>query len=124
MAEKTTGRKTQTPPGFQPKDKDQEPAEIRKASDVPYVQDPPARANIVERVENSPLKDVIPDHQKDPQGATFYNPALVGSGTIMPDGTYGAPLPDPLLLKRQEDPEVTTDLKDADPNPPAQRTGE
>lgn len=29
------------------------------------------------------------------RGDSFYNPALVGSGTIQSDGTYGPPLPDP-----------------------------
>lgn len=52
--------------------------------------------------------EAAPASQVDPQGSSFYNPALTGSGTIMPDGTYGAPLPDPNLAKRRE--EVTTDL--------------
>lgn len=54
--------------------------------------------------------EAAPASQVDPQGTSFYNPALTGSGTIMADGTYGAPLPDPNLVKRQEDPEITTEL--------------
>jgi hypothetical protein len=64
-------------------------------------------------VAASPL-EAAPASQTDGQGTSFYNPALTGSGTIMPDGTYGAPLPDPNLAKREADPEVTTDLKVAD----------
>ena len=52
-----------------------------------------------------------PDSQTGVQGDSFYNPALTGSGTIMADGTYGAPLPDPNLKRREDDPEITTDLK-------------
>lgn len=29
------------------------------------------------------------------EGQSFSNPALTGSGTILPDGTYGPSLPDP-----------------------------
>lgn len=54
--------------------------------------------------------EAAPASQTDAQGTSFYNPALTGSGTIMPDGTYGAPLPDPNLAKREQDPEVTTEL--------------
>lgn len=32
-------------------------------------------------------------------GQTFYNASLTGSGTILPDGTYGDPLPDPTVLR-------------------------
>lgn len=60
-------------------------------------------------VAASPL-EAAPASQTDAQGGSFYNPALTGSGTIMPDGTYGAPLPDPNLAKREEDPDVTTEL--------------
>lgn len=70
----------------------------------------------VAAVEASDL-EAAPASQIDPQGSSFYNPALTGSGTIMPDGTYGAPLPDPNLEKRNEDPNVTTEL-----NEPAQPT--
>lgn len=54
--------------------------------------------------------EAAPASQTDAQGTSFYNPALTGSGTIMPDGTYGAPLPDPNLAKREDDPEITTEL--------------
>lgn len=60
-------------------------------------------------VEASDL-EAAPASQIDQQGTSFYNPALTGSGTIMPDGTYGSPLPDPNLEKRNQDPNVTTDL--------------
>jgi hypothetical protein len=33
------------------------------------------------------------------EGLQFYNPALVGSGTITDDGTYGPPEPDPTLVR-------------------------
>lgn len=36
--------------------------------------------------------DVIP-------GQSFYNPALAGSGTILEDGTYGDPEPDPTEVR-------------------------
>jgi hypothetical protein len=67
----------------------------------------------VEAVEASDL-EAAPEGQRDPQGASYHNSALTGSGTIMPDGTYGAPLPDPLLVKRQEDPGVTSDTREPD----------
>lgn len=60
-------------------------------------------------VAASPL-EAAPASQTDVAGGSFYNPALTGSGTIMPDGTYGSPLPDPNLEKRREDPEITTEL--------------
>lgn len=56
--------------------------------------------------------EAAPEDQRGPGGDSFYNPALVGSGTIMPDGTYGAPLPDPNVARLQEDPAVTTDSVD------------
>lgn len=68
----------------------------------------------VAAVEASDL-EAAPSSQLGPQGESFYNPALTGSGTIMPDGTYGSPLPDPNLAKRNDDPEVTTDVKEAAP---------
>lgn len=64
-------------------------------------------------VEASPL-EAAPESQTDGQGTSFYNPALTGSGTILPDGTYGAPLPDPNLKRRNEDPNVTTDAEPVD----------
>lgn len=71
------------------------------------------KTELEEAVAASPL-EAAPDSQTDAQGTSFYNPALTGSGTIMPDGTYGAPLPDPNLAKRNEDPNVTTELKEAE----------
>lgn len=38
------------------------------------------------------------EHTTD-DGQTFYNAALTGSGTILPDGTYGEPLPDPTVQR-------------------------
>jgi hypothetical protein len=72
-------------------------------------------------VAESPL-EAAPASQTDAQGTSFYNPALTGSGTIMPDGTYGAPLPDPNLAKREADPEITTELDQ--PNVEAQKAAE
>lgn len=51
-------------------------------------------ARLREKVDASTLK-AAPEDQKGPVGGSFVNPATVGSGTILPDGTYGAPLPDP-----------------------------
>jgi hypothetical protein len=64
----------------------------------------------LDAVAASPL-EAAPESQTDGQGTSFYNPALTGSGTIMPDGTYGAPLPDPNLEKRRE---LTTEAEEAD----------
>lgn len=33
------------------------------------------------------------------EGQSFRNEALTGSGTILPDGTYGEPLPDPTEVR-------------------------
>ncbi len=33
------------------------------------------------------------------EGQSFNNPALTGSGTILPDGTYGPSLPDPTEVR-------------------------
>lgn len=74
------------------------------------------KTELEEAVASSPL-EAAPEGQTDAQGTSFYNPALTGSGTIMPDGTYGAPLPDPNLAKRNEDPNVTTELNE--PEQPA-----
>lgn len=76
-------------------------------------QDPLERAGNAEKLEAvaaSPL-EAAPESQTDGQGTSFYNPALTGSGTIMPDGTYGAPLPDPNLARRRE---LTTEAKEED----------
>lgn len=34
-----------------------------------------------------------------PEGQSFHNEALTGSGTILPDGTYGEPQPDPTVQR-------------------------
>lgn len=73
-------------------------------------------------VEASDL-EAAPQGQTDQQGTSFYNPALTGSGTIMPDGTYGAPLPDPNLAKRNEDPTVTTETSEPAEKPARTRRG-
>ena len=74
---------------------------------------PSHRESLVERVEEEGLdldvKDPTGGSQLGPDEASFINPALVGSGTIMPDGTYGPPLPDPNLARVQE--EHSTDLQ-------------
>lgn len=46
------------------------------------------------------------DHQA--AGQSFYNAATTGSGTILPDGTYGDPLPDPQVqrVKQDEDAQI------------------
>lgn len=73
---------------------------------------PEHRRDLVERVEEEGLdvsvKDPTGGSQLGPDEASFINPALVGSGTIMPDGTYGPPLPDPNLARVQE--ETSTEL--------------
>lgn len=33
------------------------------------------------------------------EGQSFRNEALTGSGTILPDGTYGEPMPDPTEVR-------------------------
>lgn len=40
----------------------------------------------------------MPD-EKNLEGQSFRNEALTGSGTILPDGTYGDPLPDPTEVR-------------------------
>ena len=74
---------------------------------------PPHRESLVERVEEEGLDIEVVDptggSQLGPDGASFINPALVGAGTIMPDGTYGSPLPDPNLARVNE--ETSTDLQ-------------
>jgi hypothetical protein len=76
----------------------------------------------LEAVKASDL-EAAPASQTTEQGSSFYNPALTGSGTILPDGTYGAPLPDPNVKRLAEDPGYTTEVQDADPNPPANAKG-
>ena len=55
-----------------------------------------------------PQEDVEGAAEADPaahllEGQSFYNPATVGSGTILPDGTYGDPLPDPQVQRANGD---------------------
>lgn len=52
------------------------------------------REPYVERVE----AEGIQPEDLDP-GHPHINLALVGAGTIMPDGTYGPPMPDPMVAK-------------------------
>jgi hypothetical protein len=53
----------------------------------------------------------------------YVNLGHVGAGTIMPDGTYGAPLPDPMVKKLAEEAqELDTHGQDADQSPGIQRT--
>ena len=63
-----------------------------------------------EKVDASTM-EAAPADQSGPIGESFYNPATVGSGTIMPDGTYGAPLPDPNVEKLAK---LAEDQKDSD----------
>lgn len=54
--------------------------------------------------------EAAPEDQRAPErGDSFYNPATVGSGTILPDGTYGAPLPDPNVARLEKLAEETKD---------------
>jgi hypothetical protein len=39
------------------------------------------------------------DTDKSVDGQSFYAEHLTGSGTILPDGTYGEPRPDPTVLR-------------------------
>jgi hypothetical protein len=39
------------------------------------------------------------DEDKTVDGQSFYAEHLTGSGTILPDGTYGPPQPDPTVLR-------------------------
>lgn len=55
--------------------------------------------------------EAAPEDQTGPTGGSFYNPATVGSGTILPDGTYGAPLPDPNVEKLAK---LAEESKDSD----------
>ena len=83
-------------------------AEERRASD-PALMVPSHREHLVEYVEEHGITD--PATQVGPQGESFYAAHLTGSGTILPDGTYGPPLPDPNVLAQEEDPQRTTDLE-------------
>lgn len=48
------------------------------------------------------------DSDKSVDGQSFYAEHLTGSGTILPDGTYGAPRPDPTVLRGGPGGERTT----------------
>lgn len=101
-------------------DKDQSPSMKRNPDEIAS---PGPRAGEEEKVKLAKeWADKGPEAHRGPGGESFYNPGAVGSGTIMSDGTYGPPLPDPNLLRRQEDPEVTTDLQDADPHTRSRRS--
>lgn len=39
------------------------------------------------------------EKNKSEDGQSFYAEHLTGSGTILPDGSYGAPRPDPTVLR-------------------------
>lgn len=56
---------------------------------------------LLDQVAESDL-EAAPADQQGPTGGSFHNPATVGSGTILPGGTYGAPLPDPNVRKLAE----------------------
>lgn len=75
--------------------------EAREAEDTRRQEDPalmvPAhREGLVDFVKEHGITD--PATQVGPQGESFYAAHLTGSGTILPDGTYGPPLPDPNVL--------------------------
>ena len=62
-------------------------------------------------------------------GQSFYSEALTGSGTILPDGTYGEPEPDPTVQRGGVTDGRTSPggVKRPDPNevvPPAQRASD
>lgn len=70
--------------------------------------------------------DAKPAEHTTGDGQTFYNASLTGSGTILPDGTYGDPQPDPTVLRGGVKDGRTSPggVKRPDPNetvPPAQR---
>lgn len=62
------------------------------------------------------------DEDKVLDGQSFYNEALTGSGTILPDGTYGDPLPDPTVRRGGPGGERTTSGGVKRPDP-AELTG-
>jgi hypothetical protein len=81
-------------------------AEENAAKD-PALMVPAHREGLVDFVKEHGITD--PATQVGPQGESFYAPHLTGSGTILPDGTYGPPLPDPNVLA-QEDPALAPDV--------------
>lgn len=94
----TSGKTEQTPPGFVP-------AGDTSAADAAQEE---RNAALQAEVDASTM-EAAPEDQKGPTGASFYNPATVGSGTILPDGTYGAPLPDPNVARLAKAHEETSD---------------
>lgn len=84
-----------------------ERAEKDAATKDPALMVPAHREGLVDFVEEHGIKD--PATQVGPQGESFYAPHLTGSGTILPDGTYGPPLPDPNVLA-MTDPELAPDV--------------
>lgn len=75
-----------------------DPAETTDGAGTP---DRPAETAKEKAVAASTM-EAAPEDQTGPTGTSFYNPATVGSGTIMADGTYGAPLPDPNVAKLRD----------------------
>jgi hypothetical protein len=77
------------------------------------------REGLVQRVQEEGLDPADLD-PADP----FVNLGHVGAGTIMPDGTYGAPLPDPMVAKlAAEAQELDTHGQDPDQSPGIKSTG-
>jgi hypothetical protein len=74
----------------------------------------PAEDAKVQAVQESTL-EAAPKDQSGPRGESFLNPAIVGSGTIMADGTYGAPLPDPNVERVQK---LSTEAEEPEPVEP------
>lgn len=65
----------------------------------------PPRAKEGEKLEavKASSMEAAPEDQTGPTGSSFYNPATVGSGTILADGTYGSPLPDPNVARLRDE---------------------
>lgn len=94
----TTGQTDRTPPGFVP-------AGDTSAADAAQEE---RDRKLQDQVDASTL-EAAPEDQKGPTGGSFHNPATVGSGTILPDGTYGAPLPDPNVARLAKAHEESSD---------------
>lgn len=79
-------------------------ATARSADPTPAETETPDRPaeTAKEKAVAASTMEAAPEDQTGPTGSSFYNPASVGSGTIMANGTYGAPLPDPNLAKLRE----------------------
>lgn len=82
------------------------------------------REGLMKQIEEEGLDPSIVDlgtGQTGPRGDSFVNPALIGSGTILPGGQgYGAPLPDPNVKRLQET--TSMDLEFPDSLPPDDET--